>query len=88
MIRVAQVGLHIFYRPNPHYAALQQALAERSEDVEHAVLTSQPFAPATTMRVAPALLEKASDVTPPAPAPQAKSAESAGVPAASDAAAP
>jgi spore germination cell wall hydrolase CwlJ-like protein len=93
MIRVAQVGLHIFYRPNPHAAALaqqalQQAAQLRPAAMERAVLTSQPYAPAAPLHVSPALVETASDVAATHSAPEAKSAESVGVPAAADAAAP
>jgi hypothetical protein len=61
MLRVAQVGLHIFYRVNPRAAATQP-------QVEHAVMISLPTAPANNLRLASALLEKTADVTPAIPA--------------------
>jgi spore germination cell wall hydrolase CwlJ-like protein len=56
MLRVAQVGLHVFYRFNPH------APLGRPED--RAVFVSLP---AATSRLAPPVLEKASAVTASAP---------------------
>ncbi|HZZ69806.1 MAG TPA: cell wall hydrolase, partial [Phenylobacterium sp.] len=65
MLRVAQVGLHVFYRFNPH--------APLTRPENQAVLTS--LGPASNLRLATAVLQKASDVTvaasglAPAPAP-------------------
>jgi hypothetical protein len=56
MLRVAQVGLHIFYRLNPHAPALRPA------GVEQAVFVSLPVAPGN-LRLATAVLEKAADTT-------------------------
>lgn len=53
MLRVAQVGLHVFYRFNPH--------APRSDD--RRLLASLPVGPGANLRLATAVLEKASDVT-------------------------
>ena len=55
MLRVAQVGLHVFYRFNPH------APASRSEDGP--VFVSLPMGPASNLRLATALLEKTADAT-------------------------
>jgi hypothetical protein len=53
MLRVAQVGLHIFYRFNPH--------APLTRPETRSVLTS--LGPASNLRLATAVLQKASDVT-------------------------
>ena len=58
MLRVAQVGLHIFYRLNPH------APVSRPED--RAVFVSLPIGPASNLRLAKAVLEQAADATAPA----------------------
>ena len=58
MLRVSQVGLHIFYRFNPRARPLQPS------DVEQAVFVSSPQgadAPAPTLRLASALLVKPAD---------------------------
>jgi hypothetical protein len=55
MLRVAQVGLHVFYRFNPH------APASRPED--RPVFVSLPMGPASNLRLATALLEKTADTT-------------------------
>jgi spore germination cell wall hydrolase CwlJ-like protein len=55
MLRVAQVGLHVFYRFNPH------ARVEQAED--RPMLASLPVGPASNLRLATAVLEKATDVT-------------------------
>jgi spore germination cell wall hydrolase CwlJ-like protein len=55
MLRVAQVGLHVFYRFNPH------APTSRPED--RAVFVSLPMGPASNLRLATALLEKTADAT-------------------------
>jgi hypothetical protein len=67
MIRVAQVGLHIFYRPNPHAPVQTAQLASADgADVERAVLTSLPGAPAGGLKVTSSMVSKASDVVSPA----------------------
>ncbi len=75
MLRVAQVGLHVFYRPNPHAQTQALAAAEpapaRPAGVEHAVMTSLPGAPIGTLRLASAI-EKTSEA--PAAAPRAEAA--------------
>lgn len=53
MLRVAQVGLHIFYRFNPH--------APLSRPEERAVFVSLPIGPASNLRLAKAVLEQAAD---------------------------
>ncbi|HEX4712825.1 cell wall hydrolase [Phenylobacterium sp.] len=55
MLRVAQVGLHIFYRSNPHAPALQPE--------DRAVFASLPMGPASNLRLATAVLEKTADAT-------------------------
>ena len=57
MLRVAQVGLHVFYRFNPH------APASRPAEDDRAVFTSLPLDPGGNVRVATAILEKAADTT-------------------------
>jgi hypothetical protein len=57
MLRVAQVGLHVFYRFNPHPPAASAL------DAQRAVLVSVPLAPGDNLRVATAVLEKAADAT-------------------------
>lgn len=57
MLRVAQVGLHVFYRFNPHAPASRPAIEDR------AVFVSLPMAPAGNIRLATAMLEKAADAT-------------------------
>jgi spore germination cell wall hydrolase CwlJ-like protein len=59
MLRVAQVGLHVFYRFNPH------APASRPEDrpEDRALFVSLPMGPASNLRLATALLEKTADTT-------------------------
>lgn len=63
MLRVAQVGLHIFYRPNPHAPML------RSEPIEQAVYVKLPTPQTTTIRLSVALIEKTLDTSPAAAAP-------------------
>jgi len=69
MLRVAQVGLHIFYRRNPHAPVL------RSEPIEQAVFVKLPTPQTTTIRLSAALIEKTLETSPagappPAPAPR------------------
>ncbi|MBW8815734.1 MAG: cell wall hydrolase [Caulobacterales bacterium] len=69
MLRVATVGMHVFYKPSPYHRDLNvDALAER------AVLTSQPQAQIPQLRLEPALVEKAVEASlqPVATAPDAK----------------
>lgn len=96
MLRVAQVGLHIFYRPNPHAQVLAaEPEAARPAGVEHAVLTSLPGAPVGGLKVASAMVEQPADLSAAASAHTeaaakplaAKSADTLGVAAAADAAA-
>ena len=63
MLRVTQVGLHIFYRLNPHAPLI------RPEN--RAVFVNLPLAPGSTLRLATAVLEKAADVTDASAAPSA-----------------
>jgi spore germination cell wall hydrolase CwlJ-like protein len=74
MLRVAQVGLHVFYRFNPHAPANAPAAEDRADFV------SLPMTPGGNLRVATAVIEKAADATvsaagglapPPAPKPAA-----------------
>jgi spore germination cell wall hydrolase CwlJ-like protein len=75
MLRVAQVGLHVFYRFNPH--------APLSPPEDRGLLASLPVGPGANLRLATAVLEKASDVTvaaaglAPATAPPAQEAKAA-----------
>ena len=55
MLRVAQVGLHVFYRFNPH------APLTRPED--RPVFVNLPLGPAANVRLAGAVLQKASELT-------------------------
>jgi spore germination cell wall hydrolase CwlJ-like protein len=57
MLRVAQVGLHVFYRFNPH------APVARPMDEDRAVFVSLPIGPVTNVRLANAVLQKAADAT-------------------------
>lgn len=57
MLRVAQVGLHVFYRLNPHAPAVRPA------GVQNAVFVSLPIVPGGNLRLATAVLEKAADAT-------------------------
>jgi spore germination cell wall hydrolase CwlJ-like protein len=57
MLRVAQVGLHVFYRFNPHPPMSRPAMEDR------AVFVSLPMAPGGNLRLATAMLEKAADAT-------------------------
>jgi spore germination cell wall hydrolase CwlJ-like protein len=82
MLRVTQVGLHVFYRFNPHARTLQPA------DVEQAVFVSAPAtegAQPTTLRLSSALMVKPAEAkaaiaaslgddhaAPPQPAPAAE----------------
>jgi hypothetical protein len=63
MLRVAQVGLHVFYRFNPHAASVAAP--------NPPMLTSLPLNPTANLRLAGAVLEKASEVTAAAAAPLA-----------------
>jgi len=95
MLRVANVGTHVFYRFSPY--RLRNAPTQRS--TEHAVLTADAAGPAPELRLMPALVEKAvtdslepvsaqSQAPSPAPAPAAATAADAGKPAAATAPAP
>jgi spore germination cell wall hydrolase CwlJ-like protein len=57
MLRVAQVGLHVFYRFNPH------APVARPMDENRAVFVSLPIGPVTNIRLANAVLQKTADAT-------------------------
>lgn len=57
MLRVAQVGLHVFYRFNPHAPTL------RPEEAEEPEFVSLPAASAGPIRLAVALTGKAADAT-------------------------
>jgi spore germination cell wall hydrolase CwlJ-like protein len=82
MLRVAQVGLHVFYRPNPHAPAMMPA-----SDSAPRVLASLPLGPTSNLRMAGAVIEKATEasvqaVAAPDPRPvTAASADRAGEPA-------
>ena len=57
MLRVAQVGLHVFYRFNPH------APVARPMDQNRAVFVSLPIGPVTNVRLANAVLQKTAEAT-------------------------
>ena len=57
MLRVAQVGLHVFYRLNPH------APAVRPMETERAVFVNLPMGPVANVRMATAVLQKTADAT-------------------------
>jgi len=68
MLRVSQVGLHVFYRFNP------RGVRTLDQTPEHAVfvnLPAQPMAPAAQLRIATALVEKTIDATLATSTPQA-----------------
>ena len=75
MLRIAQVGLHIFYRTNPHSAAL------REEAPERAVLTKLPTPP-SNLKVVAAVSRSLDQPMPAHAAPEAaRAAETVAVPA-------
>jgi hypothetical protein len=85
-LRVAQVGLHVFYRFNPH-APLNRPADQLQAD-NRAVFVSLP-GPVNNIRVATALLQKTADATVAATlgeAPMAASATAEGKPASAKAA--
>jgi spore germination cell wall hydrolase CwlJ-like protein len=57
MLRVAQVGLHVFYRFNPH------APVAAPMDENRAVFVSLPIGPVSNLRLANAVLQKTADAT-------------------------
>jgi spore germination cell wall hydrolase CwlJ-like protein len=59
MLRVSQVGLHVFYRFNPHPRALDAA-PQRAVFVN---LPAQALAPTAPLRIATAMVEKTIDAT-------------------------
>jgi hypothetical protein len=68
MLRVSQVGLHVFYRFNPNARAFEA-------EPQHAVfvnLPAQAMAPTAPLRIATAMVEQTIDATlTPPPPPQA-----------------
>jgi len=67
MLRVSQVGLHVFYRFNPNARAFEA-------EPQHAVfvnLPAQAMAPTAPLRIATAMVEQTIDATLATPAPQA-----------------
>ena len=78
MLRVAQVGFHIFYRRNPHWVAMHG-----EDDVQQAVFTKANVAAAPTLTLASAIVARKPQAPVAAPRPQpARAADSAAVPAA------
>jgi spore germination cell wall hydrolase CwlJ-like protein len=57
MLRVAQVGLHVFYRLNPH------APVARPMNENRAVFVSLPIGPVSNIRLANAVLQKTADAS-------------------------
>jgi hypothetical protein len=74
MLRVAQVGLHIFYTRNPHAATI------RDEAPERAVFT-KAAAPQPNLNLVTAAVSRSLEVRPSRPAEGAHAAESVAVPA-------
>jgi spore germination cell wall hydrolase CwlJ-like protein len=77
MLRVAQVGLHVFYRFNPHARAFEPG-AERAS---FASLPADALAPTAPLRLATAMVEKTIDATLAAQAPQPPAAAPSPAPA-------
>lgn len=67
MLRVAQVGLHVFYRRNPHAVDLPTSAPEP----QRAVLTAQPADGQPTLRLAAAIVQKPDEKSAPSAAPSA-----------------
>jgi hypothetical protein len=80
MLRVSQVGLHVFYRFNPRARALEAT----PEQAVFASLPDGPLAPGTPLRIATAMVEQTieSTLAPPAPLAPAPPALQAAKPAA------
>ena len=55
MLRVAQIGLHVFYRFNPHAHDVSPIAAP---EPQHAVFVSAPSSEAPTLRLAAAIVQK------------------------------
>jgi hypothetical protein len=77
-LRVAQVGLHVFYRFNPHAPLNRPTDAVQPEN--RAVFVSLP-GPTANIRLATAVLQKTADVAAAGLAPSAASASAEGKPA-------
>jgi hypothetical protein len=78
MLRVSQVGLHVFYRFNPNAARTLDAAPERAVFVN---LPAQAMAPTAPLRIATAMVEKTIDATLATPAPQVAAPQVAPAPA-------
>jgi hypothetical protein len=77
MLRVAQVGLHIFYQRNPHW------IAARDDTSERAVLTKASATAAPNVKLVTAAVARSLEApAPPRPAENARAAEAVAVPAA------
>jgi spore germination cell wall hydrolase CwlJ-like protein len=82
MLRVAQVGLHVFYRFNPHAPVARPDDRPDGDAGDRAVFTSLAIGPTSNLRLATAVLQKTADATvaasglapQPAPAPDVKPA--------------
>ena len=68
MLKVAQVGLHVFYRRNPHAPPPAAPDAPALPQPQRVEFTSGPAQPAPTLRIAAALVQKQPDPAPAAPA--------------------
>jgi hypothetical protein len=75
MLRVAQVGLHIFYQRNPHW------IATRDDAPERAVLTKASAAAQPNVKLVSAAVARSLE-TPARPIQSARAAEAAAIPAA------
>jgi len=72
MLKVAQVGLHVFYRLNPHAPAQDEPDSRPPlPKPEPVVFTSAPAQPPPTLRIAAALVQKPADPAPATVAPAA-----------------
>jgi spore germination cell wall hydrolase CwlJ-like protein len=60
MLRVSQVGMHVFYRLNPHAARTLDAAPQHAVFVN---LPAQAMAPTAPLRIATAMVEKTLDAT-------------------------
>ena len=77
MLRVSQVGLHVFYRFNPHARALDAA----PERAVFENLPAQAMAPTAPLRIATAMVEQTIDATLATSSPQVAAPQVAPAPA-------
>lgn len=77
MLRVSQVGLHVFYRFNPHARTLDGA----QKQAVFVNLPAQAMAPTAPLRIATAMVEKTIDATLATSTPQVAAPQAAPAPA-------